>query len=96
MLKKPGQGTVKRTMDVRPNARRRLTKCKSAAGSSSSRPHKPTLPLTGLDEGDARAEHRPTAACRLHLRVRPRPACSWRAQRLRYPRLPVDEERCTQ
>jgi hypothetical protein len=40
---------------------------------SCSRPHKLTLPLLGLEEGDAPAEPRPTPACRLHLRVRHQP-----------------------
>jgi len=33
------------------------------------RPHKPTLPLSGREEGRAGAEFRPTPACRLHARV---------------------------
>ncbi len=40
---------------------------------SSYRPHKSTVPLTGLEEGCARAEPRPASACRLHARVRPQP-----------------------
>jgi hypothetical protein len=38
------------------------------------RPHKSTLPLTGREESDARAERWPTPACRLHARVRRHPS----------------------